>query len=106
MTDLITDTVAVGEKDDRVCLEFPKPIMWATFDPDTAKQIGLAMAKKAYDLHIGKETEATGVQVVSKELEAKLITRLTHVIKNLTEKNKQPGYIANEVLTIVLREVT
>lgn len=105
MTDLITDTVAVGEEAGQVKLIFPKPIQWAVFDPQTAKEIGMAMAKTSYEIISGQKQEISGAKVLTAEIEAKLINRLTHVIRSLSEKGKPTGFIAQECLTVVLREV-
>lgn len=104
MSDLTTDTIALKEEDGMVLIEFPEPVRWVKLDPNTAKAVGIQMAKDAYKAQTGGE--ADGKVIITQELEAKLITRLTHVIKNLQDKGKLPGFIAQEVMTIVLREVS
>ena len=105
MSDLTTDTMAVGEQDGMVVISFPKPVQWATFDPETAKNIGMAMAKTSYELTTNSKTDASGAKILSETMQAKLVTRLTHVIRNLSEKGKPPGFIAEECMTVILREV-
>ena len=106
MNDLTADTVAIGERDGQVCLEFQKPIKWAVFDPETARQIGMAIAKESYDLHVGKETDAMPAKIMKAEIEEKLLNRMTIVIKNMTNRGIKPGFIAKEILNIVMREVS
>lgn len=97
-------SVAIGTEDGLIKLEFPENIRYAKFDPDTAKAIGLEMCKLAYGERF-PNSEANGREVISAEIQNKILTRLTFVIKQLQEKGQAPGFIANEVMNIVLREV-
>lgn len=107
MNELITDMVAIGIEESKVTLKFEKPIKYARFDDETAKNIGMEIAKLAYELKTGQKAEMhnAGGKVLTAQLEEMLLNRLTHVIRNLTDKQKQPGFIASECLNIVLREV-
>lgn len=104
MTDILTDTFAMGEEDGYIRLEFPKPVTAVKMNPSQAKALGIALAKEAYKAETG--SNASGATVITKQLEAKLVIRLTKVIKNLQDKGRAPGFIANEVMGIVLREVS
>jgi len=104
MNELTTDTIAFKEEDGMVIIEFQKPVRWVKLNPEIAKQAGMQMAKDAYKAQYG--TEAEGKTIITRELEAKLLTRLTHVIRNMQKNGKAPGFIANEVMAIVLREVS
>jgi hypothetical protein len=107
MNELITDTIAIGVEDNKVTLKFEKPIQYARFDDEIAKNIGMEIAKLAYELKTGQKAEMhnAGGKILTAQLEEILLNRLTHVIRNLSEKGKQPGFIAAECLNIVLREV-
>lgn len=98
-----TTTVAVGERDGQVILSFPKPIQWAAFDPETAAQIGEAIAKEAYQCRYGRKHESKSV--IGEQVRMRLITRATHVIRSLQDKGKLPGVIASEVVDTILSEV-
>ncbi len=97
-------SVAVGEENGRVVLRFPKPIDFAAFDPENARQVGEAMAKAAYHLHTGKKAP-DGRSALSAELKMRLVTRATHIIRNLTDKKVLPGRISQEVVDSILSEI-
>lgn len=99
-----TDTVAIGERNGQVVLQFHEPIQWAAFDPETARQIGEAIAREAYQIRYGVKP-AEGKSVISEEIRMRLMTRATHVIRSLQDKGKLPGYIAAQVVDTILSEV-
>lgn len=98
------DTVAIGERNGQVVLTFPQPVQWAAFDPETTRQICEAMAREAYQIRYGK-APADGKSVISEEIRARLMTRVTHVIRSLQDKGKLPGFIAAQVVDTILSEV-
>ena len=100
-----TTTCAVGERDGQVVLTFPLPVEWATFDPETARQIGEAMAREAYKAKYGRSSSEKG-SVISEQIRTRLISRVTIIIRSMQNKQKLPGYIAAEVVDSVLQEVT
>ena len=100
-----TTTCAVGERDGQVVLTFPFPVEWATFDPETARQIGEAMAREAYKAKYGRASNEKG-SVISEQIRTRLISRVTIIIRSMQNKQKLPGYIAAEVVDSVLQEVT
>lgn len=104
MSEKAATTCAVGSRDGRVILEFPEAVQWAAFDPDTAKGIGTAMLQHAYNTKY-PDSNVDARKQLSQQLVVKLQTRLTHVIRSLQDKGKQPEYIANEVVNIILSEV-
>lgn len=106
MTD-VAETVAIGIEEGKVTLKFQQPVQYARFDGNTGRAIGMEIAKLSYELDTGRKMDdpMAGAQVISAEIQNKLQTRLTHVIKNLQEKQRAPGFIAQEVMNIVLREV-
>ena len=102
--ELSTDTVALGDRDGMVVLEFQKPVRWCTLDPATALQVGLAMARSAHKAKTGLEA-SSGKAVLSVEIRNKLVNRVELVAKNLQERGKNPRYIAEQLVDIVLREM-
>ncbi len=96
--------VAVGEENGRVILRFPKAVEFAAFDPENARQVGEAMARAAYHLHTGRDAPA-GRSALSAELRMRLVTRATHIIRNLSDKKMLPGRIASEVIDSILSEI-
>ena len=100
-----TTTCAIGNRDGMVVQEFPHPVTWAAFDPETARQIGEAMAKEAYYLHTGLKPEA-GKSIISEQKRSLLVTRITHIIRSMNAQEKLPGYIAAQVVDTILAEVS
>lgn len=98
------DTVAIGERNGQVVLQFPNAVQWAAFDPEIARQIGEAMAREAYQIRYGK-APADGKSTISEEVRMRLMTRVTHVIRSLQDKGKLPGFIAAQVVDTILSEV-
>jgi|SRR3989304_5890699 len=96
--------VIVGEENGRVVLRFPKAVEFAAFDPENARQVGEAMAKAAYHLHTGLHA-TDGRSALSAELRMRLVTRATHIIRNLTDKKILPGRISQEVVDSILSEI-
>ena len=96
--------VAVGEENNRVILKFPKPVSFVAFDPNNARQVGEAMAKVAYHIDTGLQAP-DGRSALSEELRMRLVTRVTHVIRNLTDRKVLPGRISQEVVDTILSEI-
>ena len=97
-------TCAIGERNGQVVLQFPEAVQWAAFDPETARQIGEAMARQAYELHTGLKADP-GRSIISEDKRTRMITRATHVIRSLQDSGKLPGYIAAQVVDTILAEV-
>lgn len=95
-------TVAIGERDGKVILEFPKPAQWAAFDTETARQIGEAIAKQAYETRFG--VKAAEGSFISEHVRNKLITRTVHVLRSLG--GRHPEHIASEIVDTILAEVS
>jgi len=97
----IATTCAVGERDGNVILEFPEPVQWASFDTETARQIGEAMAKQAYQTRYG--ISAAQGSFLSEQVRHKLITRTKHILRSL--EGKHPDYIASQIVDTILADV-
>lgn len=98
-------TCAVGDRDGLVVISFPEPVRFAAFDPETARQIGEQIAKRAYKIHTGRDADANK-SVLADQVRGKLITRATHIARSLQKQGKPPAMIAMNIVDAVLQEVT
>jgi hypothetical protein len=98
--ELTTDTLAVGDRDGMVCLQFPKPVQWCTLDPDTARNVGEAMARQAYVTQYGAAPSRSAITVA---IQQKLINRVSLLLRN--RPNERPELTAHRLVDIVLSEV-
>jgi hypothetical protein len=101
-----TTTCAVGDRDGQVVLQFPEAVQWAAFDPETARQIGEAMAKAAYKARFGVDPGANMKSQLVDQIRTRLHASATQMIRSMINKRDLPGVIAQEVVDLVLREVT
>lgn len=99
-----TTTCAIGNRDGQVVMSFPTAVEWASFDPETARQIGEAMAREAYTVRYGVTPKSKSV--LSEELQTRVMNKATIVVRTLMEQGKKPGFIANAVVNAILMEVT
>ncbi len=97
-------TCAIGNRDGQVVMTFPTAVEWAAFDPETARQIGEALAREAYAVRYGRSPVSKSV--ISDEIRTRLLNRATIIIRSLQEKGRMPGFIAMEVVDAILSEVT
>ena len=97
--------VAIKDEDGKVIWAFSRKTESIVMDPENARQIAEGTAKAAYAAVYGKAPEE-GRSIITEDVQTKLLNRLTLSIRSLQDQNKLPGYIAAEVLNIVLREVT
>ena len=99
-TDLTMD---VGERDGLVLLRFSQPVTEVPLTPELAQKIGETIARASYGATYGTNAPKNK-SAIAEALRAKLLTRVTHVIRNLSEKNKPPLFIANQVVDTILSE--
>jgi len=99
-----TTECAIGERDGNVVISFPHAVSYASFDPETARQVGEAIAKESYKARYG--IEHNGKSVIGEDVRNRLITRATHIIKNLDGRGNKPGVIAIQVVDTILAEIT
>ena len=97
-------TCAIGNRDGQVVMSFPSPVEWAAFDPETARQIGEAMAREAYSVKYGRNPLSKSV--ITDEIRQRIMNKATIIIRSLQEKGRAPGFIAMEVVDAILSEVT
>ena len=105
--------VAVGIRGGEVVLQFPANVQWATLDPQTAVNVGEAMARAAFEIRHGRQPRAN-VDVLAEEIKRratdivreKMINRTVLILRSLREKGKNEIYTATEVVDRILQEVT
>ena len=96
--------VSIGDDSGKVVLKFSRPTENLVMDPENARQIAEGIAKAAY-------TASTGINpnqkssIISEQIRMRLITRTTHIIRNLQDKKTLPGRIAAEVVDTILSDV-
>jgi len=72
--------------------------------PEQAMEIGKVLVQYGYHAVTGQDYDAK--RVMSEQIRNKLLQRLSLVIKNMSDKGQKPMYVAQEVMDVVLREVT
>lgn len=106
-------TAAVGIRDGQVVVQFPSAVQWVGVDPQTAVNIGEAMARAAFEIRNGRPPR-DDVGVLQEEikkkatdiLRASMITRAEIILRQLLERGRKPNYIATELVDRMLQEVT
>lgn len=98
--ELTTDTLAIGERDGMVCLQFPKPVQWCTLTPETALSVGEAVAKQSYTTKYGAVPARSAITVA---IQQKLINRVAGLLRS--RPNERPELTAHRLVDIVLSEV-
>lgn len=108
----------IGLQDGNVVIKFGQPVttlpltpamardvavvIVTLLDPDEASQAAEDIARIAhaikYNIKPGDKS------YIAEKVRNKLLTRVAHVIRNLSEKNKPPLYIANHVVDTILSE--
>ncbi len=78
--------------------------IYSILPPDQAQDIAEAIAKHAYHAQSGRDN--IGRKIMSDVWKSKMLTRVTNVLKRELEKGRKPGFIANNLLDIILSEVT
>jgi hypothetical protein len=75
---------------------------YAILTPDQAEKIGATMGAFSYEARTGSQPHSKAEMM--DRLRAKLVTRCSLVISNLQEKQKNPYFIADAVVDIILSE--
>ena len=78
--------------------------IYSILPPEQALDVAEALAKHAYHAQSGRDS--IGRKIMSDVWKAKMLTRVTNVLKRELDKGKKPGFIANNLLDIILSEVT
>jgi len=74
----------------------------AILKPEEAVNIGTTLVRYAH--HIQTGLDVPDKKLIAEKIRSKLLTRCSLVIKNLTDRNEKPLYIANEIVDIILSE--
>jgi len=75
---------------------------YAILPPEQAHEVAETLARYAYAAKTGSEPRTKSM--IAEQIRAKMVTRISHVIKNLSDRNKPPLYIASEVVNLILSE--
>ena len=94
-------TLSIEERNGAIVLYIGET--YVILPPDQAMEIGELMVKYGYHAKTGQDHDAK--TVISEKIRNKLYQRTSLVIKNLQERKKQPMYVAQSVVDIVLSEV-
>lgn len=97
-------TLAVGERDGNVVLQFPESVGWAVLDPETARQVGEAIARSAYVCRYGREPDSNR-SPIGQQVQQKLVNRVLLILTNLLKRKRPPAYIASEIVDVCMREI-
>ena len=97
--------ISLGIEHGRIVMGFPHAITWLALDPANAVTIAQEMIDRAVELGM-KIDLLLPRREISPTIQAALVTRTAFVMKNLLERGRKPEHIAQELVGIVLREVT
>ena len=105
-------TAAVGIRDGQVVMQFPHAVQWVAVDPQTAVDIGEALARAGYEIRHGHPPRENAA-VLQEEIKRKatdivrlsMITRSEIILRQLLERGRNPNYIATELVDRMLQEV-
>ena len=105
-------TAAVGIKNGQVIMSFPLPVQWVAVDPQTAVNIGEALARAGFEIRNGRPPRDNAA-VLQEEIKAKatdivrltMIRRVEIILPQLLERKRSWNYIATELVDRMLQEV-
>lgn len=95
---------AIGEVKGKVVITMPKLCQEIVMDPETARQAGEALARHSYTARYGVIPEQH-ISTISNEKREMLATRLKHILRSMTEKQRSPDHIVREIMDTVLAEI-
>lgn len=95
--------VAIGEEAGKVIFRFPHPTNEFVCEPENARLIAEQIAKSAYIAHYGRQPEQRSL--IGESMRKSMKGRATIVIRSLMEAGKSPGYIADHITDLILKEV-
>lgn len=106
-------TAAVGIRNGQVVMSFPLAVQWVAVDPQTAVNIGEALARAGFEIRNGRPPR-DNVAVLQEEIKKKatdmvrqsMIRRTEIILVQLLERGRKPTYIATELVDRMLQEVT
>lgn len=101
-----TGNVEMGIFEDkgRTIQRFKTPVLWVSYDPSNAVQIGKALIDSAT-----KNGAQVSIQVprrqITKQQRNQMIIRSTHVFRSMSEQGKPPAEIVRSVVDSILAMV-
>lgn len=96
----MSEQLEIEERNGAIIVKFPGD--YIIMPPDQAREVAEVLAKYAYAAQYGSEPKTKSI--MAEQIRAKLLNRVSLVIRSLQDKNKKPLYIANEVVNICLSE--
>lgn len=96
--------MVVFEHDGQVIMRFREDTSWVAFDPSNAVNVAKAMIDSAVALGANVEIMVPRREV-TREQRAKLITRVGHIYRSMSEKNRPLPFIASQVVDTLLEEL-
>lgn len=100
-----TANMQIMDRGGTVVIAFDRPVESIDLDPETARQAAETIARAAYTCRYGIEPQKN-TSVIAQEKRMLLVTRVSHIIRSMQEKNKLPGVIASHVVDQILQEIT
>lgn len=97
--------IAIGERNGKVVLMFPKPTTEFQMDAENARRIAEQLARSAYTAHFGREPSGKPRSMVTESLRKHMRARVKLVVRSLLEQGKSWQYISQHVVDLILREV-
>jgi hypothetical protein len=103
----VTNRVEVNSREGKVVLNFhdDEGMRWYALEPDIAAQIAEAIARENFTARFGVDTVPKGRSAVAAQMRETLVTRVSHIIRSLTEQHKPRAYIASCVVDEVMGRV-
>ena len=74
-----TDTLAVGNKDGLVVLQFQNPVRWVALDPGTAYQVAEMMCRHAFATEVQDKVEGEWSAMIQKKRQ-NLLAKFEHAL--------------------------
>lgn len=93
--------LAVGDRDGKVVLQFPKPVQWIALDPHTAAEAASSMLDAAVSLGARVSFQAPKVHV-PKELRARMTARALMVLRNKRAAAERDDVLAVRLVDTLL----
>lgn len=106
MSEFTTDTLAIGDRDGLVVLQFQKPVQWVTLDEETARRVGEQLLRQAYKVRFGDyptpaKTMLTDAMRVKARQRATLMLRSMANEAPVPDHNVQANRLVDEILKVL-----
>lgn len=98
-----TDTVAVGNKDGLVVLQFQHPVKWISLDPGTAYQVAEMMCRHAFATEVQDKVEGEWSAMIQKKRQ-NLLQKFEHALISAAMNGKLSKMNELKLLAAQLRD--